>query len=270
MRIKLIFIISFLCSAWLFETANSQTTPFRTYSIEHGLSESVVHSMLQDEDGFIWLGTGFGLNRFDGVQFSHYYQEHGLPNNRVNSLLQDRTGRIWMGTDSGLAYLQNGKIYTPALFNPVDEALILSIFECRDHNIWIATEGDGLWKYDTRGEFTNVSHKHGYRNMRTRSITQTSDGVLWIGTSEGLYSFNGATFRKYRVQDGVAEVPMNDIKTDEYDNIWIASESGLIIKRGGEFSRFDEDAGLQNSILHSISLAEEGSAWVGSDNGFFF
>jgi len=270
MRIPLIFIISSLCVVWLAETANSQSTPFRTYSIEHGLSESVVHSMLQDKDGFIWLGTGFGLNRFDGVQFTHYYQEHGLPNNRVNTLLQDRAGKIWIGTDSGLAYLLNGNIYTPGLFDPVDEALILSIFECRDQNIWIATEGDGLWKYDNRGGFTNVSHKHGYRNMRTRSITQTSDGKLWVGTSDGLYSFDGTTFRKYRAQDGVPEVPMNDMVTDENDDIWIASDSGLIIKRGEEFSFFGENEGLRNTNLHTISIAETGTAWTGSDNGASF
>ncbi len=267
MKAKATIFISFFAAVFLFETALSQITPFRTYSIENGLSESVVHSMIQDDRGFIWMGTGFGLNRFDGVRFKQFYQEHGLPNNRVNALFQDSDRKIWIGTDSGLAYLDSDSIYSPGVFDPLRESVILSIYEDHRNNIWVATEGNGLWKYDTEGQFVNISHQHGYRNMRARSVVETSDGVIWIGTAEGLFSFNGTTFKKYRSQEGYPEVPMSDMVVDAEDTIWIASGAGLIKKIGEEFILHHEGAGLNDCRLNSVSIAGDGTAWVSSESG---
>src|SRR6056297_1476953 len=94
------FFISLFYLISLTGVVSAQYLPFRSYSIELGLSESVAHTMVQDEKGFIWVGTGYGLNRFDGQRFKQYYEEDGLSNNRVNSLYQNNKGRIWVGTDT--------------------------------------------------------------------------------------------------------------------------------------------------------------------------
>ena len=65
MKTCLLFVYFFVQSNYLV----AQTFPFRTYSIEDGLSESVVYDIIQDSDGYIWLATGFGLNKFDGLEF---------------------------------------------------------------------------------------------------------------------------------------------------------------------------------------------------------
>src|SRR6056297_2974008 len=163
MKINILLACIIVIVAGIFNITAAQTMPFRSYSIENGLSESVIHSMIQDEMGFIWLGTGFGLNRFDGVEFKKWYEEDGLPNNRVNALRQSSDGKIWIGTDAGLAYLESDSIYSPELFDPVLESVVLSVYEDSEGSIWVATEGNGLWKYKTSGEFTNVSTQHGYR-----------------------------------------------------------------------------------------------------------
>ena len=62
MKTCLLFVYFFVLSNYLV----AQTFPFRTYSIEDGLSESVVYDIIQDSDGYIWMATGFGLNKFDG------------------------------------------------------------------------------------------------------------------------------------------------------------------------------------------------------------
>lgn len=259
-----------LCSLLLLlisPPADSQTTPFRTYSIEHGLSESVVHSMIQDNSGYIWLGTGFGLNRFDGAAFDQFYEADGLPNNRVNTLVQDSSGNIWIGTNSGIATFDGQSITTPEGFAPVDEAVILSIFEDHDGNIWIATEGSGLWMANGEQELVNVSSSHGYRNMHARTVAQSMDGTMWIGTEDGLFSFDGSVFRKYRSQNGYPEVPINDLRFDDQGRLWMASDAGLIRKEGEEFQLYHENSGLNECMLHSVSLTKNGGAWVGSEGG---
>jgi len=264
---KLKAVILFLCLFILFAAELAgQTLPFRTYSIEHGLSESVVHSLLQDEKGFIWMGTGFGLNRFDGVRFKHYYQDEGLPNNRVNALMQASDGKIWIGTDSGIAYLKSDSIHTPDVLEPLHESLVLSIYEDNTRAVWIATEGNGLWRYSSSGDLTHISHHHGYRNMRARSIAESDDGKIMIGTDDGLFSFDGRTFKKYGRGEGVPEVPINDMEEDSKGAIWMATEAGLIRMVNGQIDIFTTSEGLNDCRLYSVTVAD-GGIWVGSESG---
>ncbi len=99
MKWNRVIIITMLFSSLGFEL-DAQTVPFRSFSIEQGLSESVAHDLLQDHKGYIWVATGYGLNRFDGIRFIPFYEEQGLADNQVNTLFEDSENRLWVGTDS--------------------------------------------------------------------------------------------------------------------------------------------------------------------------
>ena len=73
----IVFLLSYV------EVTSAQEHAFRNYSIVQGLSESVVNTLIQDEKGYIWMGTGFGLNRFDGHDFTIYLQEDGLKSTKL-------------------------------------------------------------------------------------------------------------------------------------------------------------------------------------------
>lgn len=265
MRNSIVILVTILLSGFV-QNLKAQTMPFRTYSIENGLSESVIHSLIQDESGYIWLGTGFGLNRFDGVEFKKWYEEDGLPNNRVNALRQSSDGKIWLGTDAGIAYLEDDSIYVPSVFEPIRESVVLSIYEDTDRSMWIATEGSGLWKYDTSGRFANVSNQHGYRNMMARAVVEDENGIIWVGTSEGLFSYDGTSFKKYRHSDGMPEVPVNEMKVSAAGELWMATGAGLVVMREGDIEIYDTEAGLNDCRLHSLSFKDKG-VWVGSESG---
>jgi ligand-binding sensor domain-containing protein len=78
---------------------------FIPFSIEQGLSQSVVECMLHDRFGFLWVGTQDGLNRFDGYEFQVYRYDpndpDGISDNYVQTLLEDRSGNLWIGTNTG-------------------------------------------------------------------------------------------------------------------------------------------------------------------------
>ncbi|WP_223295960.1 EAL domain-containing protein [Shewanella sediminis] len=82
-----------------------------TYSVPEGLSQSTVTSLVEDEDGYVWIGTLNGLNRFDGKEFKHYFADEtsGLPSSFIRSLLIDKKGNLLVGTDKGLA-IYNDKV----------------------------------------------------------------------------------------------------------------------------------------------------------------
>lgn len=262
-----LLILSIVVFAGIFNSLAAQTMPFRIYSIENGLSESVVHSMIQDEKGFVWLGTGFGLNRFDGVEFKKWYEETGLPNNRVNALKQSSDGKIWIGTDAGLAYFENDSIYTPSVFDPIQESVVRSVFEDSKGVIWIATEGNGVWTYEESSQFVNISHEHGYRNMVARSVVEDSDGIIWVGTDSGLFSYDDANLKKHKSTDGIPEVPVNEIKVNASGEIWMATDDGLIAITDTGVERYDTSTGLNSCKLYSLSFTDGDGVWVGSELG---
>ncbi|HQQ12711.1 MAG TPA: two-component regulator propeller domain-containing protein, partial [Bacteroidales bacterium] len=69
--------------------------------VERGLSQNTVYTLLQDTDGFLWMGTWDGLNKFDGYNFTTYNKENGLTNEAIRALYQ-HGDVIWVGTESGL------------------------------------------------------------------------------------------------------------------------------------------------------------------------
>jgi len=262
--IAISFLILFTC---LVSKSNSQTLPFKSYSIQQGLSESVVHSLIQDDKGFIWVGTGFGLNRFDGLRFQQYYESHGLPDNRVNAIHQGGDGQLWLGTDSGAAVMHNDSIYTPDNLRALDGMTILDIFHDRNDEHWFSTQGNGVWRLDAAGELKNISDAHGYRGLQVRSVQQTPDGTVWIGTRGGLIRHKDREFKLITENDGLPEQRIRTLEVDYDGNLWIGTERGLILKSNDEFYHFHHDHGLNNLNIHSVTALDDGTFWLGTEAG---
>ena len=79
---------------------------FEQLSVEHGLSQSRVFSILQDHQGFMWFGTRNGLNKYDGYKFAIYKNDPNdslsLSHNGISALYENHSGELWIGTDRGL------------------------------------------------------------------------------------------------------------------------------------------------------------------------
>jgi len=247
--------------------AESQTVPFQTFSIEAGLSESVIHSMVQDNRGYIWAATGYGLNRFDGERFKPYYEEQGLADNVVHTLHKDRSGRVWAGTDNGISILQNDSLVTPDQFLPLQGKAVLDIFDDREGNVWFATAGEGVWKTESNGSLKNITDLHGFRSVHANALTQTDDGRIWIGTNDGLLSYDRETVRLFRARDGLPDIRIRDVAAGWDDDLWIGTRVGLVHFKDGEFSLFDATDGLPDNRIQSITPTSDNSLWLGTENG---
>ncbi|WP_258405104.1 EAL domain-containing protein [Shewanella psychrotolerans] len=87
-------------------TFNSPTLNIYHYNVPEGLSQSTVTSVVEDQHGYLWIGTLNGLNRFDGRKFKHYFSDNSassLPSSFIRSLYKDKSGRLLIGTEKGLA-----------------------------------------------------------------------------------------------------------------------------------------------------------------------
>lgn len=251
----------------LVANSRAQTIPFRTFSIEQGLSESVAHDLLQDHKGYIWVATGYGLNRFDGIRFQPYYEEQGLADNQVNALFEDRSNRLWVGTDSGISILEDDTLTTPDLYQALAHTVVQGIFEDGDRNFWFLTDGHGIWKTNGTHELVNITDQLGYRSTHGRSIAQTSDGSIWVGTQEGLMRINEDQIRVYRERDGLPDARIRDVIVDHDDHVWIATRSGLAVMVDGAFEIYDDRHGLQDVRIQSITLTGPHQFWLGTESG---
>jgi len=249
------------------ESAYPQMLPFRNYSIELGLSESVAHDILQDEKGYIWVATGYGLNRFDGNYFSQYYEEDGLANNRVHSLFQDSEYAIWIGTETGVTVIREDTLITPPQVMELSHLAVLSIFEDNDGNFWFGTDGDGIWKLDREDRLTEVEIE-GRSAVRTiRAIDQAPDGTLWFATREGVVRMRGDEVRHYCDHDGLPEMRSRDVTADDFGRVWIATRAGLVLFDNEGFTVFNGDHGLNDIRIHTVSVEDESKVWIGTESG---
>lgn len=244
-----------------------QTLPFRNFSIEKGLSEAVVNDLMQDHNGYLWIGTGYGLNRFNGISFDNYYVEDGLLDNRIYSLYQDNRNRIWIGTGSGANIIEGDSIRTIPELKPLESTVILDIYQDSQNDFWFATDGDGVWYLDQNGSLTQYLTIHGLADNRVRAILEDSDGILWFATRGGLTQLDSGNFRSYTTKHGLPEEKLRDLAIDSVGSLWIATRGGLSRLIDDSFENLTEEDGLINNRIQSISIANDGSIWLGTEEG---
>ena len=159
-----------LCFAVGILSATEPIYNVRQLTKEDGLSNNNVEALYQDDQGFIWIGTRYGLNRFDGVNFLSFYKEsHGLSSNEVNQIYMDDGGWLWLIQHKDAS----DRVISIDLFNPhTFEAVPLSekvggelpdeieeieqVLELPNRQILIVTKEGQCWRYNAESGFTRV------------------------------------------------------------------------------------------------------------------
>jgi len=102
-------LVNFIFIFLFFNVGLSQTYRFNNYTIENGIPQNFIYSIDQDKNGYLWIGTGEGLSRFDGHQFKTYKKENGLVEDVITCSYEATDGSIWFGHNSGaITQLKNG------------------------------------------------------------------------------------------------------------------------------------------------------------------
>lgn len=261
---RIIITFAFLLAA---SQAFSQLLPFRSYSIEKGLSEAVVNDLMQDNEGYLWIATSYGLNRFDGIQFKNYYEEDGLLANKIYSLYHDNSGRIWVGTGAGVNVIVRDSIEILPELNPLQTSTILEIFQDSRGDYWFATDGEGVWRWDMEQSPVRYDSDDGLPGNRVRDIVEDEQGTLWFGTRAGLSRFRDGRFRSYTTAEGLPDDKIRDLLITGGDMLWIATRSGLSRFDGNTFFNLTDNDGLINNRVQSITSDGKGGLWVGTEEG---
>ncbi len=231
---KLFFICIIIIST---SHLKSQNLRFTNYTTKDGLSSNKVNSILQDKNGFIWIATEDGLNRYDGYEFKVFRNNPedtlSLSDNNIWELFEDKSGDIWIGTNSGYLdrYDQKKNEFYKWLIKPEGkkEAEITAIFQDKNDEIWIGTYKDGLYKLNIVTNkiehwFYDPDDSGSLSNNFVTSIVKDSHGYLWISTYNGLNRFNpnsdDDSFQQFYSEQGKENSLSSNL-------IWLVSKSAL-------------------------------------------
>lgn len=243
---------------------------FEQVSMEDGLSQVGINSILQDSTGFLWFATLDGLNRYDGYTFKVFKPSAAdtttISSNRILSLYQDSYGKIWVGTLGGglNEYNPVTETFTRYMHDPNDKNSISNndvydILEDDEGILWIATYGGGLNRFDRKtGTFTAYTHNSENLNSigsnQIRVVNKDRYGNIWVGGNEGggLDKFD----KKTGLFTHVKFIPHDimSIETDKNGDLWIGTYYGGFGVLNPSTYKYTV---FENNPLDSLSLSND-------------
>jgi ligand-binding sensor domain-containing protein/serine phosphatase RsbU (regulator of sigma subunit) len=276
---KLIFILFPLMLAFLPKQLLAQKYYFDNYSVKEGLSQSKVYDVIQDVDGFIWIGTASGVSRFDGKHFQNFSSDDGLSENGIQTIIQDSEGQIWFGHTGGGISIYDGNIF----YNPVPDTLkingdITCFFEDSKHRMWIGTQGSGAFLIeDLRGVQTGTTNYHHFTGKTKLSdriyyITQTANDSIYLVIDNMIKSYDEQekNFKTYKHKGLSFYFQITSMFEDADLNLWYGTYNGGLYRQDNETGNvtvFDSRDGLANNFISCISQDAQGAIWVGTWGG---
>lgn len=273
------------------------------WSIEEGLPQITALTLAQDADKYLWIGTQAGLARFDGIRFTSFTPENtpALPGLFINHLFVDSTDRLWIGTYKGVAVREHGKFRrvpwlgigeqeesidvrmiaqtqageiivaaVEGLFRVSDDRLVPAAqlaghpaysLQVMDDSVLVGGVGTVYQPGETRTEMPLPPGEE------TALVTQlvTAQGVLWAGTSHGLFWRDGETWRRFNDQAVLAGQPIDALFEDSDRNLWVGTHQGLGRIRDNKLVEFVLDTDpLAHRNIRAIFEDHEGNVWLGS------
>ncbi len=247
--------------------------PCRLLREENGLADDGVHSLLEDREGSLWIGSEGGLSRLVRQDLWSYAEEEGLPDRQVYALAADGAGGIWAGTFEGLAHLTLGPDGEPtARIWRRDAGLpanwVWALQKSRRGELWVGSEG-GLSRLLPSGRFETWTVADGLAGNHVVGLHEDRAGALWVGMIEGLsrIRFDGAgrpdEIRSFRTADGLAQERSYAIAEDSGGRIFVAHGEGLSYRDGDGFRAVGEESGLDPRSVRSLGQTSDGTLWAG-------
>ncbi len=258
---------------------------FQRLGVRDGLTNNYVWKLTQDDNGYIWIATDYGLNRFDGGRFTGFTQLNStLPGNNIQSVFYDKTdNKLWIGgaflgfcamdlTDNQIQHYTFEKGYWISNAKEFCQA--------KDGGLWVACEYGGILYYDRRNHSFRTLDELGIKGLvRTAfSVCDDGQGRLYIGHAHEGFSvvdLRRKTIRHF-TEAGKEGLPGNSVYhifIDSQRNIWLGTNKGLALyhPQTNAFTVFTHKEGVKGSLLadhvYDIKEMTGNVLWIGSDIG---
>jgi len=247
---------------------SAETIFFDHLGGKNSLSQLSVNSIYQDELGVIWIGTRYGLNKYDGNKievFKHItHDKNSLFGNNIQTVCGDKKGNIYLQCRAGLV------VY--------DLVLRKMITVCQNDVVSISYGLNSLWvcsnsvisNYDKENNKLKEFARPNIPNIRISCLKEASNGQLYIGTrNNGLMIMD----KNKRLITGIPDIDVVSLFEDSKQKMWVATRrNGLyIIERNSQITHLGNNPSNSNSLssdfVRSVCEDDFGNFWIGTFNG---
>lgn len=259
----------------------SQENAFYHFGLEEGLSQESVLSLLKDSNGFLWIGTQDGLNRFDGNSFTVYTNNPNdsasVIDNYINKLIEHQNKTIWIGTSTkGVCY------YNPELnnFNSVGskKANCNDLVLDKNGTVYASYLDFGLSVFTKKNKVINEDDVAFFKskNFKITSLGITKNQTLYVGTKDGRMFFTNVLSKPLHFEEIVFDKKLNSINDLFIDDskIWLCTSQGVYFYNLQNktlihcaIEKFDSTNG-EKFAINQIAKNKE-TYYISTDNGLF-
>ena len=273
---------------------------FRRLDTRDGLSNSTINYLFQDSKGFIWIGTSYGLNRYDGYRFRTYYSSPSdstsLRNNYIDQIWEDHLGRLWL--KQGMNYSIFDPVTERVNRNPTTELVKWGIkggidrfYIDSEKRIWVKTYDEGLYCYNPKKKKLKLV-KYGYAQDEISkefwvSSFGESDGRLLMASSDGdmmtIDGDHGTVLSKdsYMRNNGGKPSDAYNIFVDKRNNYWVITGGGKVFifdqkekkwhtSVNSYFAEYGIPALPSPMQIWDVAMDHRGWLWIATDHEGLF
>lgn len=227
-----------------------------------GVKPDEIHHVLEDSHGITWFCTARGVARRTGKSIEKL-QPWGRKASGAIRVYEDPQGNIWVAGAGGLFRATAG-----GLELAVAGMNVRNMYGDRDGDLWVGTNGDGLFRFKDRAVrmFTTAD---GLPSNVPMTVLTSHDGALWLGFNcGGLARFDGHGFRIYNEKDGLLNGCVWSLAEDANHDLWIATFGGGVFRfRNGSFTQYSKVQGMASDSVVAIVPARDGSLWYATNAG---
>ena len=194
---------------------------FKQFTFDNGTMSNVINCFLEDKDGYLWIGTGDGLRRFDGDEFSVLRHEKDNPKSLVHSevlaLCEDKNGRIWIGTQEGVGYFdkKTNQFFNLSAVNKTDFVCMNIVCDVSG-NVWFSIRDKGIFKYSEKTKkLQNFSNNPldntsitSNRIVRKGMVLDALNRGIWLATTKGVNFFEFSSQKFYHKNNNPKRLPI--------------------------------------------------------------
>ena len=247
-----------------------------TFTVEDGLSSNVVNATLQTREGFLWIATDAGLNRFDGRHFTPiYFRGTKLtPQGNVSSLAEGPDGDLWIGTNNGLVRMPRAgldqfdraaSVFYHTGTGLSDEITFLRVTS--DGTLWVGTNA-GLYRL-VGNQFQEVVSN----SLISRMEESTDKHLLFIANNQTFVELDGTRVIEHpRLRDELSidpDVSLMHVFQGRNGALWFTTRAGFVRKMNGSIERFHLfGVGSQREVLQMYEDPQS-NLWVLGQTGIF-
>jgi len=228
------------------------------------LHENSIFCLMVSRDGALWIGTeGGGLARYAHGEFHSWTTHDGLSNDFVRALVEDGQGNIWAGTDNGLLRLEGNRFVRVDGSSGIPALAVHAITLDRSGSLWaggsklLRVDGNVATEFNLRGEASQ---------NRVKSIIQTRDGAVWVGTVSGLNRMEPGRSAFDRVSGISGTVRV--LRQTADGGLWIGTiGQGAYEYRDGKLTQITAPASLPSNTVLNFFEDDERNLWIGTQAG---